>query len=253
MGILDGSTPALAKTIQVQKEKDAQTMPNPDYDSWLAKDQQLLSYLVNSITKEVLPQVASATSASGAWKALEGMFSASSKARVTNLRMQLSTLKKGNMSTAAYFTKMRSIQDELAAIGKVIEDNEMVSYILTGLDFDYNPIVSSILSRGDSITLSDLYSQLLAYDLRWEINEGHEARRCWYRYDEDEDQQNPKSAGAATAGYGYDTNWYADSGATDHVTSELEKLTVRDKYTGHDQVHTASGTGSGIEENPARR
>jgi len=26
-----------------------------------------------------------------------------------------------------------------------------------------------------------------------------------------------------------DTNWYADSGATDHITSELDKLTVRDK------------------------
>jgi hypothetical protein len=63
--------------------------------------------------------------------------------------------------------------------------------------------------------------------------EGHEAPRCWYRYDDDDDdQQNQKTAGAATIGYGYDSNWYVDSGASDHVTSELEKLTIRDKYTG---------------------
>jgi len=43
-----------------------------------------------------------------------------------------------------------------------------------------------------------------------------------------------------------DTNWYVDSGATDHLTSEPEKLTIRDKYGGHDQVHTASGTGMEI-------
>jgi hypothetical protein len=32
-----------------------------------------------------------------------------------------------------------------------------------------------------------------------------------------------------------------DTGATDHITSDLEKLTVHDKYYGGDQVHTASG------------
>jgi hypothetical protein len=40
-----------------------------------------------------------------------------------------------------------------------------------------------------------------------------------------------------------DTNGYVDSGASDHITSELEKLTVRDKYHGQDQVHTLSGSG----------
>jgi hypothetical protein len=37
-----------------------------------------------------------------------------------------------------------------------------------------------------------------------------------------------------------------DSGATDHITSELDKLTVHDKYHGQDQVHTASGSGMKI-------
>jgi len=37
-----------------------------------------------------------------------------------------------------------------------------------------------------------------------------------------------------------------DTGATDHITSELDKLTVRDKYHGGEQVHTASGSGMRI-------
>jgi len=37
-----------------------------------------------------------------------------------------------------------------------------------------------------------------------------------------------------------------DTGATDHITSELDKLTVRDKYHGGEQVHTASGSGMEI-------
>ena len=47
-------------------------------------------------------------------------------------------------------------------------------------------------------------------------------------------------------GYGVDSNWYTDSGSTDHVTGDLEKLSVRDKYKGQDQVHTASGSGMEI-------
>lgn len=57
-------------------------------------------------------------------------------------------------------------------------------------------------------------------------------------------------ANAATTSvpsYGVDTNWYLDTGATDHVTGELEKLTVRDRYTGDEQVHTASGQGMAIQ------
>ena len=48
--------------------------------------------------------------------------------------------------------------------------------------------------------------------------------------------------------YGVDTNWYLDSGATEHITRDLEKLTVRDRYTGNEQIHTASGSGMTIEQ-----
>jgi hypothetical protein len=74
----------------------------------------------------------------------------------------------------------------------------------------------------------------------------HEAADCWYRYDESYQGSNTKNAGSATTNYGVDTNWYMDSGATDHITSELEKLTVHDKYHGQDQVHTTSGSGMKI-------
>jgi hypothetical protein len=37
-----------------------------------------------------------------------------------------------------------------------------------------------------------------------------------------------------------------DFGATDHITGELEKLSIRNKYQGGDQIHTVSGTGMDI-------
>lgn len=73
--------------------------------------------------------------------------------------------------------------------------------------------------------------------------EGHIAKKCWYRYDED-DAEEP-SANTVTHSNGGPT-WYTDTGATDHITSELDKLAVRDRYTGGDQIQTASGSGMAI-------
>jgi hypothetical protein len=53
-----------------------------------------------------------------------------------------------------------------------------------------------------------------------------------------------KSANAAS--YGVDTNWYGDTGATDHITGELHKLTMKEKYNGRDQIHAANGEGMSI-------
>jgi hypothetical protein len=67
----------------------------------------------------------------------------------------------------------------------------------------------------------------------------------WYRFDENFTPDD-KYASAATTSYEFDSNWYMDTGATDHVTGELEKLIVCDKYKGNDQVHTTSGAGMNV-------
>jgi hypothetical protein len=51
----------------------------------------------------------------------------------------------------------------MAAAGKKIEDDDLIGYILNGLDSEYNPFVSSV-SIKDTLTLSDVYAQLLSYE-----------------------------------------------------------------------------------------
>jgi hypothetical protein len=69
---------------------------------------------------------------------------------------------------------------------------------------------------------------------------------CWYRYDESYSFTNFKTAATATHGYGVDTNWYTDTAATNHITSDLDKLTVQNKYKGSDQIVMTSGAGMDI-------
>jgi hypothetical protein len=56
----------------------------------------------------------------------------------------------------------------------------------------------------------------------------------------------PKTASVASTSHGTDPQWYLYFGATDHITGELDKLTMHYFYHGQDQVRTAKGTGMAI-------
>ena len=51
MGFLDGITPEPPMTVEITKDdgKTKEVITNPEYDPWLAKDQQVLSYLLYSV------------------------------------------------------------------------------------------------------------------------------------------------------------------------------------------------------------
>lgn len=78
--------------------------------------------------------------------------------------MALATASKGASTVAEYFTKMKALADEMVSIGKKLEDDELVSYILTGLDFDFNLVVSAVAARVESISIGELYTQLVSFE-----------------------------------------------------------------------------------------
>ncbi|KAM0942885.1 putative RNA-directed DNA polymerase [Dioscorea sansibarensis] len=74
---------------------------------------------------------------------------------------------------------------------------------------------------------------------------GHEAISCWHRYNQNyqpEDVVKMAAAATTTPSYPVNTDWYIDSGATYHITNELERLSTRERYRGADQVQVANGT-----------
>jgi hypothetical protein len=58
MGIPDGMSPEPPKTLTIQKDGKSEELPNSEHETWVANDQKLLSHLLNSISKDVLGQVA---------------------------------------------------------------------------------------------------------------------------------------------------------------------------------------------------
>lgn len=290
----------LSKTVEGKEVK----FSNPAHDEWIAADQQILGFLFSSMTRETLAQVATAAMAAKAWKTIQQMFTAKTHAQTMNVRLALITMKKGNLLVSDYVGKMKSFADEIATVGKSMDSDELIAYILNGLDEDFDPVVSVLVAKTESVIVAEVVSQLLSFESRLALRHaqgstnaasrtrggfssrggagrgrntnsnrgrgsgcgrgssqqrgndgrplcqvcykrGHVAADYWHRYDEDY-VPDDKLVAAATYSHGADSNWYVDTGATDHITSQLEKLNTWEVYKGHDQIHTASGAGMKI-------
>lgn len=159
------------------EDKKEDPVPNPEYDPWMAKDQVVLSFLLTSLSKEILAQVPTTmASAKEVWAAIEGMFASQSCARVIARRMALATVSKGASTVSEYFMKMKGFAEDMASVGKKLEDDELVLYILTVLDADYNPVVSAVAARVEPISESELYTQLVSFEQCMDMqNGGHNA------------------------------------------------------------------------------
>lgn len=75
----------------------------------------------------------------------------------------------------------------------------------------------------------------------WEF--GHEVLRCYHRFDHSFQAEDTRSVVATTIGYNVDWNWYADSGTTNHLTCDLDRLSMHERHKGTYQVQVANGTG----------
>jgi hypothetical protein len=171
-GYLDGSIKAPEVELITKDDTGKElNIPNPAYARWIAEDQTVLGYLLRNMTREVLVQVAGLESAEEVWVSVTEMFSAVSQSRIVHLHTALAKTQKENMSAKAYFGRIKSLADEMANAGERLDDTQVISYILAGLDDQYDGFVASIttlLKTATKVTVSNLFSMFLPYEARLE-------------------------------------------------------------------------------------
>jgi hypothetical protein len=107
--------------------------------------------LLSSISHDVLVQIVVLPTASDVWKHIETSYASQSHARVINTHMDSATTEKGSLTTVEYISMMKSLADDMVSPEKKLDDEELSSYILIGLDSEYNSLVSFIDTRADVI------------------------------------------------------------------------------------------------------
>jgi hypothetical protein len=208
------STQAPAKTIEVMKEGKKLMTPNPDYTVWRVHDQHVLTYLVTSLSREVLTGVGSNSMTAGMWTAITKLFASQSRSRVLHLHNLLVATRKGDLSIAAYFSSMRGFADEMMAAEKPLDDDDIVSYILNGLDADYNSLIEHANGMADPTSPETLYLHFLNTEARLVSQKAHR------------DQKDPYQMMANTAAHGGNDNKQHRGGHNNNVTSRVTKSLI---------------------------
>ena len=80
--------------VNVDNDQTVITVVNPQFQIWRKVDQQLMSWLLSTLSEEVLSDIVGASSSLEVWQTLAGQFGARSRSRVLYLRTQIQTTRK---------------------------------------------------------------------------------------------------------------------------------------------------------------
>jgi hypothetical protein len=167
IGFLDGSNPASKQFISTATTTgEIEEALNPAYDTWYDQDQQLLSGLLSLMTEEVLRDVMATTSSREVWTSLHRKFASSTEARTVQLRVDLATSKKQDLSAADFYRKITGLASKLAAIDAPLRDEEILAYLFAGLPVEYDPFVTAMTTKTEALSLDNVFAHLVSFEDR---------------------------------------------------------------------------------------
>lgn len=166
LGIVDGSLPCPRQYTPDTSGKDTSVV-NPEYSLWTRKDQYLLSVINATLAERVLSTVFGMDSSRQVWTHLANKFANQSPSRIAHLKRQLQSLHQGSNSCSDFLYSAKLWADQLAAVGKPLADDDLISYVISGLNHIYAPFVTtlSFVNQNSTISFDDFQSELLSHEI----------------------------------------------------------------------------------------
>lgn len=156
-GYIDGSVVVPSATLTT----DEGVTPNPAFNIWKRQDRLVYSALLGAITTTIQPILSTAATASEIWTTLTMTYAKPSRAHVKQIRQQIQGWKKGTKSINEYFQGLTTRFDELALLGKALDHEDQIEYILDGLPEEYKTMADQIDGRDTPPSLPEIHEKLL--------------------------------------------------------------------------------------------
>lgn len=87
-----------------------------DYDKWQRVDNMVTSWLLNSISKDIVDAFLYVCSARELWEEIKGRFGESNGPLLYQLKREISSFTQADMTVIVYFTKLKKLWDELTCL-----------------------------------------------------------------------------------------------------------------------------------------
>jgi hypothetical protein len=171
LGLIEGTD--LCSPQFLSGEGNSQTL-NLAYTAWQKKDQLLLSWIICSLSPSLVSSVYGLDTSHQAWTSLAARYASESKSWVSHLKRQLQSLQQGNKTCTEYLKLAKELADELAVVKKPIEDDDLISFVVSSLNPLFNTflIVHSFTACTTKMTFADFQSELLNHEMLLE-NQQH--------------------------------------------------------------------------------
>ncbi|PKU85167.1 Retrovirus-related Pol polyprotein from transposon TNT 1-94 [Dendrobium catenatum] len=158
----DSSHPIPSPTVQ---DSSTIIIPNPAFSHWNLTDQHLSSSLCSTISASILPYVVNLDSTSTIWSVLESRFQSMNRSKVIQLKNTLHNISIKNMSMTQYLSEIKTLVDQIAAAGSVVDNEDIILYILNGLPSSYQSFKTAIRTMITPISLDHFYPLLLSEEI----------------------------------------------------------------------------------------
>ncbi|KAG6788032.1 hypothetical protein POTOM_004085 [Populus tomentosa] len=220
LGYINGSNPCPSPTLIT----DNIIISNPAYSLWARQDQLLLNAIVGSLSPPLISFVARTKSSHDAWHVLATTYAKPSRGRIRQVKNQLKNLTKGSMTITGF-----------------------VYSIKASLDEDYTELVRVVQAREAAISFDELHEKLLLFEASLQTR-SHSSRLVPINGSTTATSStgmpsswNPQ-ANFSSSSPSSNASWLLDSGASHHVTADLNNLSLHTPYNGQDDVMLGDGT-----------
>src|SRR3954454_10381649 len=79
--LVEGEEEAPNETVSAQRDGKAVQVENPEYDTWITRDQQVLRYLLSCLSPDMLSHVIGLETSAEVWETINSLTTSQSKAR----------------------------------------------------------------------------------------------------------------------------------------------------------------------------
>lgn len=155
------------------------------FEQWQRVDCMVTSWILNSISKQIVEAFLYTTTARELWLELEARFGECNGPLIYQLQREISSISQGEMSIMAYYTKLKRLWDELACVtplpscacgsGKAVADfhaSNQLMQLLMGLNDSFDHVRNQILVMEPLPNATKAYSMLLRVEKQRQIQVG---------------------------------------------------------------------------------
>lgn len=161
-GYLDGSIIVPATIITT----NGVVATNPAFTYWKRQDKLIYSALLGAISVIVQPILSTTTTSAEIWSTHASTYVKPTRGHVKQIKQQIEHWTKGTKTMDEYVQGFITRFNQLTLLGKPIDHEDQIDFIIGGLPEEYKTLADQIKSRDTAPSIAEIHEKLINLELK---------------------------------------------------------------------------------------